>query len=128
MYYNSPNNYPNSKLKERSIANDSGGVIVEKGQWTFLSNHGRVFVFIAKHPQSTTETISQEVGLSRRGVQKIICGLELGGYVVRCKEGRHNHYIVHPEMPMRHHLERDHAVGDILAALGYHSTSDRLSE
>jgi len=94
-------------------------MLLEKGQWTFLSNHGRVFVFIAKNPRVTTEVISREVGLSRRGVQKIISGLEQGGYVVRHKEGRHNHYTIHPEMPMRHHLERDHAVGDILQALGY---------
>jgi hypothetical protein len=92
---------------------------LEKGQWTFLSNYGRVFIFIAKNPRSTTGSISHAVSLSQRGVQKIIKGLELEGYIVKHKEGRQNHYIIHPEMPMRHHLERDHAVGDILRALGY---------
>jgi DNA-binding MarR family transcriptional regulator len=90
---------------------------MEKGQWTFLTNHGRVFVYIAKHPKSTTEVISREVGLSQRGVQKIIAELEKAGYVARHKEGRCNRYIVHPELPMRHQLERDHAVGDLLMAL-----------
>lgn len=90
---------------------------MEKGQWTFLSNHGRVFVYIAKHPKSTTELISREVGLSQRWVQKIIVELEEAGYVARRKEGRCNRYIVHPELPMRHRLERDHAVGDLLMAL-----------
>ena len=90
---------------------------MEKGQWTFLTNHGRVFVYVAKHPKSTTELISREVGLSQRGVQKIIAELEKAGYIARRKEGRCNRYIVHPELPMRHQLERDHAVGDLLMAL-----------
>ena len=90
---------------------------MEKGQWTFLSNHGRVFVFIASHPKSTTEAISREVGLTQRGVQKIIAELEAAGYVATHKEGRCNAYVIHPELPMRHRLERDHAVGDLLQTL-----------
>jgi len=92
---------------------------LKKGQWTILSNHGRVFVYIAKQPKSTTEVISREVGLTQRGVQKIIVQLKAAGYIALRKEGRCNLYIVHPELPMRHQLERDHAVGDILQALGY---------
>ena len=87
-------------------------------QWTFLSNHGRVFAYIAKHLTSTTEVISREVGLTQRGVQKIIAELEIGGYIARRKEGRRNHYTVHPELPMRHPLEHEHAVGELLVALG----------
>jgi predicted transcriptional regulator len=91
---------------------------LEKGQWTFLSNHGRVFVYIAKHPKSTTEAISREVGLTQRGVQKIIAELEGAGYIARHKEGRNNRYMIHPELPMRHQLELDYSVGDLLLALG----------
>jgi DNA-binding IclR family transcriptional regulator len=91
---------------------------VEKGQWTFLSNHGRVFEYIAKSPRSTTEAISREVGLTQRSVQKIIADLENAGYVARRKEGRNNRYIVHPELPMRHNLESQYKVGELLKALG----------
>lgn len=91
---------------------------MEKGSWTFLSNHGRVFLYIAKQPRSTTEAISHAVGLTQRGVQKIIAELEAAGYIAHRKEGRNNSYIVHPEFPMRHQLEHDHAVGDLLLALG----------
>lgn len=90
-----------------------------KGNWTFLSNHGRVFVYLSKNPSSTTEKLSREVGLSLRGVQKIISDLEQYGYVARHKEGRRNHYTIHSEMPMRHHLEKEHSVGEILIAMGY---------
>ena len=91
---------------------------MEKGQWTFLSNHGRVFVYIAKYPKSTTKVISHEVGLTQRGVQKIIATLEATGYITSHKEGRNNRYMIHPELPMRHALEREYVVGDILLALG----------
>ncbi len=75
-------------------------------------------MFIARHPRSTTDLISREVGLTQRGVQKIIAELEAAGYVARRRVGRSNIYTVHPESPMRHPLERDHAVGDLLHALG----------
>ncbi len=90
---------------------------MEKGQWTFLSNHGRVFIYISKNPRSTTETISHEVGLTQRGVQKIITELEEAGYIARHRDGRCNYYTIHPELPMRHQLEREHAVGDLLQML-----------
>jgi len=100
---------------------------LKKGEWTFLTNHGRVFVYIAKHPQSTTQEMAQEAGITLRAVQKIITELEAGGYIVRHKEGRCNRYSVYSEMPMRHRLEREHAVGDILQALGYRPGNEEAS-
>jgi len=97
---------------------------LKKGAWTFLSNHGRVLLYIAKHPQSTIEVISRDVGLTLRGVQKIIVDLEEAGYIAKRKQGRNNHYTIHPELPMRHQLERDHAVGDLLIALGWNPDSE----
>ena len=99
---------------------------MKKGEWTFLTNHGRVLAYIAKHPQSTTQEIAQEAGITLRAVQKIIAELEAGGYLARYREGRRNRYAVHPEIPMRHRLEREHAVGDILVALGYNAQKEQL--
>jgi hypothetical protein len=92
---------------------------LKKGKWTFLTNHGRVFAYIAKCPRSTTQEIAQEAGITLRAVQKIIAELECGGYIERHKEGRRNGYSVHTEMPMRHPLEREYPVGDFLRGLGY---------
>ena len=92
---------------------------MEKSKWTFLSNHGRIFIYIAKHPKSTTEAISREVGITQRGVQKIITELEAADYITRRKEGRSNQYTVKLNLPMRHKLEKDFTVGDLLRALGY---------
>lgn len=100
---------------------------MKKGEWTFLTNHGRVLAYIAKHPQSTTQEIAQEVGITLRAVQKIITELEAGGYIARKKEGRRNRYTVNPLLPMRHRLEQEHTVGDILQALGYNPRKEEVS-
>jgi DNA-binding Lrp family transcriptional regulator len=92
---------------------------MKKGKWTFLTNHGRVLAYIAKHPRSTTEEIAREVGITLRAVQKIIAELEADGYINRNREGRRNSYSVHSGMPMRHPLEQEYSVGDILKGLGY---------
>ena len=96
---------------------------MSKRAWTFLTNHGRVFVFIARHPRSTTRMIAQEVGITERAVQAVIADLAESGHIARHREGRRNHYEVHPELPMRHPLEREHAVGDLLTALGAPATA-----
>lgn len=92
---------------------------MKQKDWTFLTNHGRILAYIAKHPRTTAQQVAEEAGLSIRAVQQIITDLETGGYVERHKEGRNNRYIIHPEIPMRHRLEKEHMVGEILQALGY---------
>ena len=91
---------------------------MKKGEWTFLSNHGRVLIYIYNNPKSTAEEISHETELSLRGVQKIIAELEETGYIAHKKEGRRNLYTVNADLPMRHHLEQNHSVGEIIRALG----------
>jgi hypothetical protein len=38
--------------------------------------------------------------------------------VTRIKEGRRNRYEVHGDVPLRHPLEQDHTVGELLVTLG----------
>jgi predicted HTH transcriptional regulator len=88
-------------------------------KWTFLTYHGRVLVYISKHPDATCREIAREVGVTEREIQKVIHDLVADGYAIRKKNGRSNTYTIHPELPMRHQLEQDHSVGDVLNALGY---------
>ena len=96
----------------------TGDTVMNK-EWTFLSNHGRVLAYVAKYPNKTTQETAEQARLSIRAVQHIISDLEDSGYIARHREGRRNCYTVHPELPMRHVLEREYAVGDVLEALGY---------
>jgi len=90
---------------------------MEKKSWTFLTYHGRVIVYLMKHSQATCREIAQEAEVTERAIQKVIYDLVADGYIVRQKVGRGNKYKIHPELPMRHRMEREHAVGDLLQAL-----------
>lgn len=100
---------------------------VKKKKWTFLTNHGRILAYIAKHPQITTQAMAQKAELSIRMVQQIITDLENSGYIERHKDGRRNRYTINTSVPMRHRLERDHAIGEILFALGYQPKQEKIS-
>jgi len=91
---------------------------LKKREWTFLTNHGRVLAYLAKQPRATTREIAQEAGVTERAIQKVIFELERDGYIVRHREGRGNRYTIHPELPMRHRMEREYVVGNLLLALG----------
>jgi hypothetical protein len=101
---------------------------MKKGEWTFFTNHGRVFAYLAKHPRITTQKIAYEAGLSMGAVQNIITDLERGGYISRQKEGRQNRYLIHPDRPLRHRLEGRCAVGSMLAAMGWNGPEPKNTE
>lgn len=85
--------------------------------WTFLTNHGHVLVCLSRDPDLRVRDIATEVGITQRAVQGILADLVEAGYVERERAGRRNHYVLHPELPMRHPLEEGHRVGELLGAL-----------
>lgn len=86
--------------------------------WTFLTNHAHVLVCIAEEPDIRGRDIATRVGITERAAQAIVADLVNEGYVVRTKHGRRNHYQVNPEAPLRHPLEEDHTIGELLVTLG----------
>lgn len=90
----------------------------EKPGWTFFTNHGHVLVCLATDPELRTRDVAELVGITERSAQSIITDLVDAGYVSRFKEGRRNRYEVHADLPLRHPLERDHSVGELLVTLG----------
>lgn len=91
---------------------------VREPSWTFLTNHAHVMNCIAADPDSRLRDIAELVGITERGAQSIVSDLEAGGYLTRTKVGRRNRYEVHPDLPLRHPIERDHQVGELLGLLG----------
>ena len=86
-------------------------------RWTFITNHGRVLSYIATHPRSTAREIALEVHVTERTIHKIISDLEQAQYVTRRREGRRNVYNVDPTLPLRHHMNQDVSVADLLEVL-----------
>ncbi len=91
---------------------------IGRTSWTFLTNHGHVLGCLAEQPDIRARDVALKVGITERAAQAIIADLVAGGYVTRFKEGRRNRYVVHPEIPLRHPLEEDRTVGDLLTSIG----------
>lgn len=89
----------------------------EASTWTFLSNHAHVLVAIDQNPKLRQREIADAVGITIGAVQKIVSELERSGYLSRERVGRRNLYQINPDLPMRHPLEADHTIGEILRTL-----------
>lgn len=88
-----------------------------KHQWTFFSNHGHVLICLAKNVDQPLREVALAVGITERAVQRIIADLEEAGYLVRQKAGRRNTYTLKTSQKLRHELEMDHSIGEILGVL-----------
>lgn len=97
----------------------------DRPNWTFFTNHGHVLVCLAGDPDLRTRDIAELVGITERSAQAIISDLVDAGYVTRTKEGRRNRYEVHGDIPLRHPLEQEHTVGELLVTLGRLDTPKR---
>jgi hypothetical protein len=86
--------------------------------WTFLTNHAHVLVCIAGEPDIRGRDIAAMVGITERAAQAIVADLVADGYVTRTREGRRNRYEVVADAPLRHPLEHDHTIGELLVTLG----------
>jgi len=85
--------------------------------WTFLSNHGHVLVCIVRDPNVRVREIAQAVGITERAVQRILSELEEVGVIIRTRQGRRTHYEVDERLPLRHPLEAQHSVGELVRAV-----------
>lgn len=90
----------------------------DRACWTFLSNHAHVLVCLAREPDIRLRDVAENVGITERAVLKIVSELERAGVVTRTREGRRNHYSVHKDVRLRHSLECDRTIGDLLSILG----------
>ena len=82
--------------------------------WTLLTNHAHVLLCIASDPESRGRDIADRVGSTERAAQAIVSDLVSAGYVTRTRVGRRNHYEVHPDLPLRHPIERSRQVRELL--------------
>jgi DNA-binding MarR family transcriptional regulator len=92
-------------------------VIRERGEgasWTFLTNHAHVLICIAADPTARVRDLANAVGITERGVQRIIRELEEHGYVTHERDGRRNVYHIHKEKPLRHPIESHRSIETIL--------------
>ncbi len=85
--------------------------------WTFLSNHAHVLICVAAQPSARIQDIAEQVGITYRGVQRILRELEEAGYLSHTRasdDARSNVYRVDRSLPLRHRLERHQRVAALL--------------
>lgn len=82
--------------------------------WTFFSNHGHVYFILATINEVTVREIALKVGITERSVLGILQELEDGGYIKREKVGRSNHYKIVAKKTLRHPLESNVQMKDLI--------------
>ncbi|MEV7544569.1 helix-turn-helix domain-containing protein [Streptomyces sp. NPDC089915] len=88
-----------------------------RNRWTFLTNHARVLITIARDPGVRLRDIAATCDLTERTVQAIVTDLQADGYLTRTRDGRRNRYVVAPGARFRHPAEADHEIAGLLAYL-----------
>ena len=86
-------------------------------EWTFLTNHAHVMVCLRRDQTARLRDIADAVGITERAAQRVVSGLEEGGYLTRVREGRRNRYTRHEGLPLRHRLEGGSLIGGLLDLL-----------
>ncbi|MDH6118926.1 helix-turn-helix domain-containing protein [Kitasatospora sp. GAS204B] len=86
-------------------------------QWTFLTNHARVLVQIARDPGIRVRDIAAQCLLTERAVQRIIVDLENAGYLSHERHGRTNRYHVIDAGQLRHPADSGPTLAELLAVL-----------
>jgi DNA-binding MarR family transcriptional regulator len=86
--------------------------------WTFLSNHGHVLLCIARDSNVRVREIALSVGITERAVQRILGELDDAGVIARTRHGRRTHYEINERLPLRHPIEADHSIGELIRLVG----------
>jgi predicted ArsR family transcriptional regulator len=79
-----------------------------------LSNHGLVFVVIARDPRARVRDIAERVGITERAAHRIVADLCAEGFISRSRSGRRTVYTVHDDQHFRHPALRAQMIGPLL--------------
>ena len=85
--------------------------------WSFLTNHARVLLCIARDPGLRLRDIAAGLGITERTAHGIVADLTAAGYVMKTKDGRRNSYQIQAHLPLPEPGTRAPAIGDVLAVL-----------
>ncbi len=87
------------------------------GEWSFLTNHARVLVCIARDPGVRLREIAGVLSVTERRAFGIVNDLAEAGYVVKQKDGRRNRYRIQNHLPLPGPIGREPTVGELLEVL-----------
>ncbi|MDH3531912.1 MAG: helix-turn-helix domain-containing protein [Gammaproteobacteria bacterium] len=82
--------------------------------WTFFSNYAHVLVCLAENPSARLREVADRVGITERSAQRLITHLDEAGILTRVKHGRRNSYYIDTTAHLRHPIEEQSTVGELL--------------
>lgn len=85
--------------------------------WSFLTQHARALVCIARDPGVRLLEIAAVLGVSERRAFGIVNDLTEAGYVIKEKDGRRNRYRIREHLPLRNRVGREPTIGELLQLL-----------
>jgi DNA-binding IclR family transcriptional regulator len=85
--------------------------------WSFLTNHARALVCIARDPGVRLRDIAAALEITERSAYGIVTELADAGYVVKEKDGRRNRYEIQDHLPLRGAVGGERTIGEILDVL-----------
>jgi hypothetical protein len=68
--------------------------------WSFLTNHARVLLCIARDPGTRLRDIAASVDITERSAHGIVTDLTAASYVIKQKDGRRNRYQIQAHLPL----------------------------
>ena len=84
---------------------------------SLLTNHARVLVCIARDGEMRLRDIAAALDLTERRVFGIVSDLTVGGWVVKEKAGRRNHYLIQADVRVSELVTREVTIGEVLKVL-----------
>ena len=85
--------------------------------WSFLINHARVLLCIARDPGMRLRDLAASLGITERSAHGIVTDLAAAGYVLKQKDGRRNRYQIQAHLPLPEPTSQEPAIGEVLALL-----------
>jgi len=92
-------------------------------EWTFLTNHARVLLCIARDPGVRLREIAATLGITERTAFGVVADLTEAGYVIKERDGRRNRYEVQHHLPLAEPTSEERTIGEVLELLGGHQVS-----
>ncbi|MER7841919.1 helix-turn-helix domain-containing protein [Streptomyces sp. NPDC096040] len=92
------------------------------GGWTFLTNHARVLLVIARDPGFRLRDIAAICDITERTALSIVTDLEQAGYLSRERDGRRTRYTLHMDGPFRHPAEAHLLVRGLMELFTQHAS------
>jgi hypothetical protein len=86
-------------------------------EWSFLTNHARVLLFVAEHPQARLRDLAEALDVTERTAFGVVADLTVAGYVVKQRDGRRNRYDIQEHLPLRDSIGPERTIGELLDLL-----------